>query len=199
MAKKRIISRLVAGAILVSLNFIERRFINNLPGDDIRATLKLLLVPIRGMVNALSDGDPRNAEQVRELFKKFTNKDVSDFVDDKIIEIANKIAHEDGKKVVLHFALKSTNVIRLFTDEDPDNKRQLTLWLKDLYDDPDTHEIVFGNLLEPALEKHLDEETVDFIISLIRQALQNGEEENESGKLLKSMPARGITIQLNRK
>ena len=54
-------------------------FIKRIPDANVRIGLSLLLNPIRGMIKVLSDEDPKNAQQVRDIWKKFTNTDLSDY------------------------------------------------------------------------------------------------------------------------
>lgn len=170
--KIRVISKTIASLVLFAINFIEKKFVEKVPNDDVRAGLKLLLNPIRGMVNALSDENPRNAEQIAELWKKWAGNDLVNFGDARLQVLIGNIENDQLRRPLSIIVVPTLNMVRIFTDDNPNNVDQLKEnWLS-FISSQETHEVVLVDLLEPALDKILDKEVVDFILAIITEALE---------------------------
>jgi len=173
--KVKIISNVAASLILAALKLIDSLFISKIPNADVKAGLRLLLNPIRGMVQALSDENPRNAEQVAEIWTKWAGTDLVGFSGDKIQGLIARIENPQFQKPLSILVVPTLNMIQIFTDDDPNNAEQLkNNWLEFIAS-PDTHQVVLNDLLEPALSGVIqDEATLAIILSLIAEALEKG-------------------------
>jgi len=173
MKKVKIISAALAWVILTSLEFIKTRFVDRIPDMDVRTGVLLLLNPVREMVKALSDEEPRNAEQVRELWRKFVNTDFSDFSQVQLEKLIGGVKNDRVRNVLSVLVTPSISLTRAYTDENPANDEQAREILNAFLENPDVHEVVLTDLLRPILEKTVkDPSTVAFILSLVAQALR---------------------------
>lgn len=191
-AKVKVISTFIAKMIILpALNLVEKRFIDRIPADDVKNGLKIFLTPVRNMVEALSDEEPRNAEQVREIWRKFVNLDLTDFSQSVVLRLIGKIKNEEVRRPLATVASPVVDMVRVSTDTDPRNEEQIkALWLA-FIQDPNTHVVVLEDLLEPALRATIkDAETIQFILQIVAEALRAGTE------LQKAAAARMVTRYL---
>lgn len=175
LSKEKPLGDLVRTLLIMSVNFVETRFISRIPTEDVRVGLLLLLNPIRQMILALNDDDPRNDEQIRELWLKFTNTDLANFSDEVLQKNIARIEEEDLRIVVAFVATNAIKILRLVTDEEKDNTAQLQAFWNEFVKDPNTHQVVLEHIMEPVLSGVIkDEDTVQFILDLIATALKSG-------------------------
>lgn len=173
MAKKKIISDILASALLFALNLVENRFIDKIPVPDVRMGAKLLLSPIRNMIKAASDDIPENADQIRAIWRRFINTDFADFGAVQLDKLVAGIKNARLKAILSILVSPSIELTRAMTDENPANDEQAKEILDNFLRNPDTHEVVLQDLLRPILEKTIkDPGTVAFILSLIAEALK---------------------------
>lgn len=175
LSKEKPLGDLVRTLLIMSVNFVETRFISRIPTEDVRVGLLLLLNPIRQMILALNDDDPKNDEQIRELWLKFTNTDLANFSDEVLQKNIARIEEEDLRIVVAFVATNAIKILRLVTDEEKDNTAQLQAFWNEFVKDPNTHQVVLEHIMEPVLSGVIkDEDTVQFILDLIATALKSG-------------------------
>lgn len=175
LSKEKPLGDLVRTLLIMSVDFVETRFISRIPTEDVRVGLLLLLNPIRQMILALNDDDPKNDEQIRELWLKFTNTDLANFSDEVLQKNIARIEEEDLRIVVAFVATNAIKILRLVTDEEKDNTAQLQAFWNEFVKDPNTHQVVLEHIMEPVLSGVIkDEDTVQFILDLIATALKSG-------------------------
>lgn len=174
MQKVKLISKTLAWVLLTALNFVETRFIDRIPNMDVRTGAKLLLDPIRKMIDALSDEEPRNEEQVLQLWRQFINTDFADFGAVQLDKLVKGIENEQLRGVLSILISPAIDLTRAMTDENPANDKQALAILNQFIENPDVHEVFLNDLLKPILEKVVkDPATVAFILTLVAQALEN--------------------------
>lgn len=172
--KIKVISNTLAWIIQASLNFVENRFIGRIPNSDVRAGAKLLLDPIRKMVKALSDEEPRNEEQIRDLWRQFINTDFTDYSAAQLDKLVSGIGNEQLKAVLATLIAPAMDLTRAVTDDNPANDEQAKEILDKFIENPDAHDVLLSDILAPVLRRVInDEPTVAFILTIIGQALEN--------------------------
>ena len=177
MSKTRAFSPIVRLVILQGLNFLKNKFINNIQVPKVREGMSKLLEPIRETVRELSDGDPKNEEQVKETWSKFANTELYDFTSETVQEQLARIEDANLRSALSHLAVPTTKMIQIMTDENPDNAAQLKEHWGEFVANPTTHEIVLNDLLIPLVISRIpDEDTQQFIIGLLRDILQADDE-----------------------
>lgn len=172
--KVKILSNTLAWIILASLNFIESRFIDRIPNGDVRAGAKLLLEPIRKMVKALSDEEPRNEEQVLQLWREFINTDFTDYSAVQLDKLVTGLSNEQLKAILAVLIAPAMELTRAVTDDNPADDEQAKEILGRFIENPDVHDVLLSDLLGPVLRRVInDDATVAFILTIIAQALEN--------------------------
>jgi hypothetical protein len=124
-------------------------------------------------ITVLSDGNPNNEAQAREIWQKFISETLPDFAESELDGIANGIADEETRELVLVGGNIVVRGLRLFTDADPDNKAQLSVLLKDLAKDERTKKAVLLFAIELAQDIE-NEKTRAIVIGLLTGLLENG-------------------------
>jgi hypothetical protein len=177
--KTKLISDVIKMLLLSFLNGIDKFLIKRIPVEDVRIGLTMLLSPIRSMINALNDDEPKNDEQVRELWRKFSNTDLADYSETTLHKLIATIKNEHIRPALSTIVVPTVNMLRIVTDEDPDNEAQLeTLWMSFLRN-PETHDVVLDHLLEPMLSSVIkNPDLVEYILQTIADILEGqGDEE----------------------
>ena len=124
-------------------------------------------------ITVLSDGNPNNEAQAREIWQRFISETLPNFAESELAGIADKIADEETKELVLVGGGLVVRGLRLFTDADPDNKAQLSVLLKDLTKDERTKKAVLLFAIELAQDIE-NEKTRAIVIGLLTGLLENG-------------------------
>lgn len=191
--------KLALGAVLFALNYVESKFIKKIKDEFVRENMRLLLKPIRQMIEAFRDENPKDAEQVRELWRQFVNEEVTNTVQTELLDlIEDKIKSDNFKRVARALTFPTVDLLRIITDKDPNNGDQAKEILTAFITDERTHELVLQDLLEPTLSKLLEPALVAFILELIEQGIEAAIDKLEEDKrkaILKSLKASQKKIQ----
>ena len=151
--KVKAISDLFAAIAKLGLNFSENQIEKKIANDLVQRGALLFLQPTRDIVLALNDSDPNNAEQVKELILDWVNADLSEYLEDLADAGIAKVKDEKGK-ALLNFAVDViTDVLRLITDDEEENDRQIKLYFEKLIASEAFQVIVVQVLLGAILDK----------------------------------------------
>lgn len=124
-------------------------------------------------INILSDSNPENEAQAREIWQQFVSETLPDFAESELQTIAENIKDEETRELALVGGALVIRGLRLFTDADPDNKAQLSALLKDVTQDERTKKAVLLFAVELAQDIK-DEKTRAIVIGLLTGLLENG-------------------------
>lgn len=177
--KTKLISDVIKMLLLSFLNGIDKFLIKRIPVEDVRIGLTMLLSPIRSMINALNDDEPKNDEQVRELWRKFSNTDLADYSETTLQKLIATIKNEHIRPALSTIVVPTVNMLRIVTDENPDNEAQLEMLWMSFLRNPETHDVVLEHLLEPMLSSVIkNPDLVEYILQTIADILEGqGDEE----------------------
>lgn len=170
--KTKVFSPAVARLILFALGFAERRFLEGMDDAEIKEAVRLALDPIRDTVTVLSDDNPRNDEQVADVWKHFVANDVYAYGNENIPQLLSKIKDENFRDTLIYISVPIMKMLQMAFDDNPNNETQIKQLWTDFIQQPETYEVIVKSLLIPALEnKFEDNETVQFIIDFLEDAL----------------------------
>lgn len=197
MAKTKLLPTWLAGIILAALGFVEKK-LNQAQGipDLIRSAMHLQLRPIRLSIQAISDNDPQNAEQVKNIWLQHTGTTMIDFGKQITSDVIDKINSENIRMPLHYLAPKIFGMGPLLTDADPENAKQIEQHWGAVLRDDEMHEVTLSYLVGPALEKVLDPSTTKFILQLIDTALDQ-HLEKESQKAIASRSVSAMPVQVH--
>jgi hypothetical protein len=173
MAKVKLISGFVAMAMLKALDIVLSR-IKQIKSEYARNGLTVIVMQLRGLIMVLSDADPNNDEQIKALFKKFANTDLADYAQSSILSLLDKIKSTLVKRPLSYLAVPIIDMLRYYTDDNPNNDAQVEARWKAVLADSNFHVIILDDLLEPALDgTGMDDEWKSFILDMIKEALES--------------------------
>lgn len=164
----------VARLVVAALSSVDAFFISKIKSTIVREGLRKLLRPIQDSALAFADDNPRNDEQLEAIWKGFAHVELPDYAEGQITSAIAKIKDENVRTVLGTVSNPVVNMLRLVTDEDPNNEEQLKLMLKAFVTDPETQHVAIENILIPLIEAKVKDETLRaWLIDLIRNGLFN--------------------------
>lgn len=169
--KKRIIPSWLAPILISALNIYVPSLLAQVASESLRAALGSIFQRVINIINAVSDADPNNSAQIEAEAKKFISEDAvplaSDIIDEKIAQIENERAR-------LGFGLLAVPIVdfaRIATDDNPNNGAQAEAIFDDFITNPQVHEFIIGDLIDPILAQRI---TDPILRSFVLQALSTG-------------------------
>lgn len=149
--KNKMIGSLIASAIIKALDITQTQ-INKIKNDLVRKGLTSLVEPLKSLVRALSDKDPNNDAQVAEIFREYANTGLSNFAEENLLTLSEKIKDAKLRRSVAFVIDPSVDMLRLVTDKEPDNEKQIAERWKQAAADPTFHDLVVNDWLEDVLD-----------------------------------------------
>ena len=174
---KRPISDVVKAVANLGLNFTEGMVEKKVQNPMVEDGIKLVFPLVRQLLEALNDDNPANAEQVRAIILKWINNDLANFVEKAADHVLN------NTKDPAHFALldfatsNAVGILRMYTDENADNKEQLNEYFKKTIQGEELEELAKFAVLGPILDKAnaspdlkmFVEKALDFVFEAVRK------------------------------
>ena len=174
---KRPISDVVKAVANLGLNFTEGMVEKKVQNPMVEDGIKLVFPLVRQLLEALNDDNPANAEQVRAIILKWINNDLANFVEkaaDHVLTNTKDPAHF----ALLDFATSNAvGILRMYTDENADNKEQLDAYFKKTIQGEELEELAKFAVLGPILDKAnaspdlkmFVEKALDFVFEAVRK------------------------------
>ena len=174
---KRPISDVVKAVANLGLNFTEGMVEKKVQNPMVEDGIKLVFPLVRQLLEVLNDDNPANAEQVRAIILKWINTDLANFVEkaaDNVLTNTKDPAHF----ALLDFAqLNAVRILRVYTDENVDNKAQMDAYFKEAIQGEELEELAKFAVLGPILDKAnaspdlkvFVEKALDFVFEAVRK------------------------------
>ena len=170
------IGKWIANLVVAALAAVDTFFISKIKNPTVAQGLRLSLQPARETAVALGDDNPRNAEQVEEIWKRFANSQLPTFAEGEIQTALELVADEDVKIVLATLSRPVVNLLRVATDEDPDNRAQVRALFDAFVKDPATQEVALEHLLVPVIESRIKDESLRaFLLAILRNGIVIGD------------------------
>ena len=151
--KVKAISDLFAAIAKLGLNFAENQIEKKIANDLAQRGALLFLQPTRDIVLALNDDQADNAGQVKELILDWVNADLSEYLEDLADAGIAKVKDEKGKALLIFAADVITDVLRLITDDEKENDKQIEEYFENLLTSPAFRALILDTLLPALLAK----------------------------------------------
>ena len=174
---KRPISDVVKAVANLGLNFTEGMVEKKVQNPMVEDGIKLVFPLVRQLLEVLNDDNPANAAQVRAIILKWINTDLANFVEkaaDHVLTNTKDPAHF----ALLDFAqLNAVRILRVYTDENVDNKAQMDAYFKETIQGEELEELAKFAVLGPILDKAnaspdlkvFVEKALDFVFEAVRK------------------------------
>lgn len=167
--KVKVISDLVAAIAKLALNFAENQVEKKVQSDIAEKGILLFLPATRNVIEVLNDTNPANADQVKEVLLKWINEDLASFVEELGLHLTDQAENDNQKNVALFSIKVATHLLRIYSDNDKDNKAQVSEFLQSMIDNPTFRELLMDAIIAPVLRKAKAGEE---FITLIGKALE---------------------------
>lgn len=138
------LSPVVVRVVEKNAEVLQEFGISELP-QDLRHTATQALAAIVTSVQAKGDDNPADAEQIREIWYSFINRDATELLNDQATQLVNRIDSPEVRELLLYILPVVLNTLREVTDNEGDNNKEEIekLW-KALVGDPEFLTKIFG-------------------------------------------------------
>lgn len=166
------IKKWVGKLILGFIAGIDAYLVDRINSAFAKRAIRNLLNPLKSITNALTDENPRDNEQVDAIVRKYLNQEVPVFATGEIAAGLEKIKNEDVKAVLSTLSHPIVDMLRLLSDDNPDNEAQLKQMLGDFVNDKDVQKTAVLHILLPLVNaKVQDGPFKEMLISIINDVL----------------------------
>jgi len=124
--KVRVISPIGAALIKLGLNILNNSLVERIPVKEIQEDIRMLLQPIKNSINVLSDKDPNNIEQIKEVWLNFVkSNEFNETWEQRVMQAVNLIEDKPAKDFVARIVVPCFATIRSLYDNNPNNLDQI--------------------------------------------------------------------------
>lgn len=151
MADKKAIGGLVKLIANLGVDYIEPRLEKALKDGSL--TEKLALSPfesIRDSINALSDDNENNTEQVGKIWIDYLHDKVRVILMDALVPVIGEIDNETDRALVQYLADIANDIVGILTDDEANNKVQIAAYFDALAKADRTRDVFVGKLIDLA-------------------------------------------------
>jgi len=169
----------IAKIILSLLVQLTKMFTNRIKDTELRTMATAVLGSAEATIKALSDANPDDREQLRNILNSLMNKtEFQASAQEEIMSHISKLSNEQVKTALSILNSQAFPVANLLTDDDTDNSEQLREYLVELLQSPDGIAL-FNALLSIVLPKEYANTLTLIIIQFLVSFLEEDSEEDE--------------------
>ena len=151
--KVKVISDLFASIAKLGLNFTQTQVEKRIDNAFVEEGVLLFLPPVRSVVEALNDNNPNNQEQVKDIVLQWVNEPLADFVEDLGEHLAARLKTDNQKAVAMFAVGNAAAMLRIFSDDEEDDKKQLQAHFDYMLSDPKFRKVLIDCILVPAIKR----------------------------------------------
>lgn len=133
---------------------IKDQFVSQVNDSDLQVAISDALDSIQQSAVILADQNPNNRDQLEAIWLTYVNKSVSTLVDAKVEDAISQIENETIRVPLETLRVPTVNMLRLVTDQDPNNKAQLEAQWVAFIKDAQVQNVFFG-LITQIIEVNL--------------------------------------------
>lgn len=134
---------------------VKSEFTSKLKDQELRVAVDAALEAVQETAVVLSDDIEDNSEQAKQVWLKFIYTEVSDLVEAKTLEGISSISNPTIREPLLVLAPAVVHMVRLVTDQDPNNKRQIEAHWSAFIKDRGNQEVILS-IVDRVIEANLD-------------------------------------------
>jgi hypothetical protein len=166
--KTKVISDVLAAIAKLALNFTETQVQKKVKNELSEEGILLFLPATRDLIKVLNDEDPNNSAQVKDVVLDWVHGPLADYVGKLGQHLAGQTDNENQKAVALFAVKVSTELLKIYSDDEKDNKAQVTAFFESMLDDATFRALLMDAIIAPLLKRA---KAGDDFIELIRKAL----------------------------
>lgn len=166
--KTKVISDVLAAIAKLALNFTETQVQKKIKNELAEEGILLFVPATRDLIQVLNDDDANNSAQVKDVVLDWVHGPLADYVGKLGEQLASQADNENQKAVALFAVKVSTELLKIYSDDEKDNKKQVTDLFESMLDDATFRALLMDAIITPILKKA---KAGDDFIALIRKAL----------------------------
>ena len=155
MSKKeqaKVIGEIIAAILKMGVNVAQNQVEKKIDNPLVEKGVLLIFPLTKDLIEVLSDKNPDNEKQVREVMLEWTNGPLADYIEKIFAAFVEKQKDDNAKAIIEFFTTVFVRALRLYSDEVGDNKTQLDSLLKGIVSDKATYDLVINNMIKPLLD-----------------------------------------------
>ena len=159
--------------VLAALGVIEGVLIGKIKSLIVQNSLRSSLEPVRSMALALTDDNPKDAEQVETIWQNYLNAKAPDLVNSESQRLIASLKGENLKKVLTTLVVPISQSLQIVSDENPDNDTQLKEYFAAFFNREDVQDVAFDAILVPLITKKIKDENLRTMVLAMLQGLDD--------------------------
>lgn len=155
MSKKeqaRVIGEIVAAILKMGVNIAQTQVEKKIDNPLVEKGVLLIFPLTKDLIEVLSDKNPDNETQVREVMLAWTNGPLADYLEQIFAVFVENQKDENAKVLIDFFTKVFVKALRLYSDDIAENKEQFEQLLSGIVSDRKTFDLIINNILKPLLE-----------------------------------------------
>lgn len=146
-----------------------------LPTSFAREAFELTLQPTERIVNALSDTDPNDKDQIIEIIRIHTNTALVPFAKVQVDELLSKIQDRRLRSLVEVLSIVPFGAANIYTDDVRPNDDQLRTFIEAYLEDGNNQEVLLQDVVAPLLRNILKDQpfVAEFVLGTLTTALDS--------------------------
>jgi hypothetical protein len=149
----KVIGEIVAQILKFGVNIAQERVEKKIDNPLVEKGVLLIFPLTKDLIEVLSDKNPDNEAQVREVMLAWTNGPLADYLEQIFAVFVANQKDENAKVLIDFFTKVFVKALRLYSDDIAENKEQLDELLSNIIGDRKTFDLILNNILKPLLEK----------------------------------------------
>lgn len=183
--KVKVINDLVATIMKLGVNFAEKQVEKRLEDPAVEKGVNLIFPLSKDLIDALSDTNPENAKQVEKIMLAWTNVELANYLEEIIGAVVAKQKDKDLKEVLEFVATLFIAVVRILSDNDANNTKQLKAHWEKVSASDEMQTLILHHIIKPILMKSgANGEWIDLVMSVTETALKGLIAQRDSQKKL---------------
>jgi hypothetical protein len=169
----KVINDLVATIMKLGVGFAEGQVGKRVNDPLVEKGVDLIFPLTRKMIEVLSDNNPDNTGQVKEVMLDWTNGPLANYLEEIFAALIVKQKDENVKALLAFLTLKFVEALRIYSDDDEKNKEQINALWEGIIVAPQTHALIVDHIVKPLLIKSgATEQWVVFVTNLVQTTLE---------------------------
>lgn len=166
------INKLITGLAQLTSGFLQKQVEKRVDHPLANKGIGLIFPLVNQVIVVLSDKNPDNSGQVRDEVLDWVNEPLANFLEEVFAELIAKQENPDAKALLYFLGDTFVKVLRIYSDDDQENKKQIEALWEAVISSEKTHKLIVENIVKPLLVKaNATEAWTDFATTVAKTTL----------------------------
>lgn len=166
------INKVVATLAQLTTGFLQRQVEKKVDHPLANKGISLIFPLANQVIVVLSDKNPDNSGQVRDEVLDWVNEPLANFLEEVFADLIAKQESPDAKALLTFLGDTFVKVLRIYSDDDQENKEQIAALWEDTISKEKTHKLITDHIVKPLLVKaKASEAWQGFVINMFATTL----------------------------